>query len=165
MAGTYSVGKTSIIVRFCDDSFSDEYNQTIGANFYIKEINAQNIESSENSLKLFVWDICGQIDKLLVTGYYFQGAAGAIIVFDLTKKKTFEDIDFWVNKIKNLSGDIPIIIVGNKIDLEAQREVPKALAEEKARQINAEYFESSAKANDNVAIIFNALSKSIMERV
>ena len=165
MAGSYSVGKTSLIVRYCDDAFSDEYHQTIGANFYIKEIDSQRLQNTEDSLKLFVWDICGQIDKLLVTEYYFQGAAAAIIVFDLTKKQTFDNIDFWINTIKSLSGDIPFVIVGNKTDLVKAREVPKELGEQIAAKYSVPYFEASAKENSNVDLIFNYISDKIMEKV
>ena len=83
MAGSYGVGKTSLIVRYCDNTFLEEYIQTIGANFYIKEIDQKVFTDSNVNLTLFLWDICGQIDKLFVTEYYFQGSAAAIIVFDL----------------------------------------------------------------------------------
>lgn len=165
MAGSYRVGKTSLIVRYCDNTFLEEYIQTIGANFYIKEIDQKVFTNSNINLTLFLWDICGQIDKLFVTEYYFQGAAAAIIVFDLTNEQSFKDLDFWIKKIRDLSGDIPFIIVGNKIDLENERKISKDIGIKKSADYNVNYIEASAKKDINVNIIFNDISKMIIARV
>jgi len=165
MAGSYGVGKTSLIVRYCDNTFLEEYIQTIGANFYIKEIDQKVFTDSDVNLTLFLWDICGQIDKLFVTEYYFSGASGAIIVFDLTNKQSFKDLDFWIKKIRDLSGDIPFIIIGNKTDLEAKRKISKKEGYKKAADYNVNYIETSAKKDINVDIIFNDISKKIIARV
>lgn len=165
MTGSYGVGKTSLIVRYCDNTFLDEYIQTIGANFFIKEIDQKVFTDSNVNLTLFLWDICGQIDKLFVTEYYFLGASSAIIVFDLTNKQSFKDIDFWIKKIRELSGDIPFIIVGNKIDLEGQRKILKEDGLKKAEEFKVNYIETSAKKNINVDLIFSDISKKIMTRV
>ncbi len=165
MTGSYGVGKTSLIVRYCDNTFLDEYIQTIGANFFIKEIDQKVFTDSNVNLTLFLWDICGQIDKLFVTEYYFQGASSAIIVFDLTNKQSFKDIDFWIKKIRDLSGDIPLLIVGNKMDLEGQRKILKEDGLKKAEEFKVNYIETSAKKNINVDLIFSDISKKIMTRV
>lgn len=165
MAGSYGVGKTSLIVRYCDNTFLEEYIQTIGANFYIKEIDQKVFTDSDVNLTLFLWDICGQIDKLFVTEYYFSGASSAIIVFDLTNKQSFKDLDFWIKKIRDLSGNIPFIIIGNKTDLEAQRKISKKEGYKKASDYNVNYIETSAKKDINVDIIFNDISKKIIARV
>jgi len=165
MAGTYRVGKTSLIVRYCDNTFLNEYIQTIGANFYIKTLDQKVSTNSNVKLTLYLWDICGQIDKLFVTEYYFQGAAAAIIVFDLTNKHTFDELDFWIKKIKDLSGNIPFTIVGNKIDLEEKRIISKKDGIKKAAEYNVDYFETSAKDDINVNLIFTNISKKILAKV
>jgi small GTP-binding protein len=133
MLGSPSVGKTSLLSVYVDGKFSPSYSQTIGANFYIKEVDLTHVidkikldselkkKIRKNGIKIYLWDVGGQSDKLFVTEYYFVQAIGAILVFDITLKKTFDDLDFWISKLKDLSGDVPFLILGNKIDLENSR--------------------------------------------
>lgn len=173
ICGDAGVGKTSLLARYVDDQFSEEYHQTIGANFLIKEIDLKividklNIKNpnlshdiKDKGFKLYFWDLCGQHDKLFSTEYYFVQAVGAMVVFSLNNYSTFENLDFWISKLKELSGAIPYVIVGNKTDL--KREIDKELIEKKLKTLRVKYFETSAKLNENVNQLFESLSVEIL---
>jgi len=117
----------------------------------------------EKGFKLYFWDIGGQQDKLFSNEYYFVQAVGAMIVFNLNELSSFEGIKFWLSKLKELSGDIPYIIVGNKLDLE--RKIDQSLIDEKVNKLGVEYFETSAKLNENVDLAFESLSIQILNNL
>ena len=177
LLGNPGVGKTSLLARYVDGIFSDIYKQTVGANFLIKEIELNQIIDKLNinpqikedikakGFNLYFWDIGGQSDKLFVTEYYFLQAVGAMVVFNVDKRDTFNDIDFWISKMKELSGDIPYILVGNKIDLEDRRVVSTEEIEAKAEKYGVKYFETSAKLNESVDAAFEDLSVQILNNI
>jgi small GTP-binding protein len=173
LCGDPGVGKTSLLARYVDKKFSEEYHQTIGANFLIKEIDLSKVISKLNlkneelkkdiedkGFKLYFWDIGGQKHGLFANEYYFVQAVGAMIIFSLNKYSTFENLDFWISKLKELSGDVPYIIVGNKSDL--KREVDKEFIDEKISNLNIDYFETSARLDVNVNEAFERLSIQIL---
>ncbi len=173
LCGDPSVGKTSLLARYVDDQFSEEYHQTIGANFLIKEIGLNKIvdnldldnpnlkkDIKKKGFKLYFWDLGGQHDKLFSNEYYFVQAVGAMVIFSLNNFSSFENIDFWITKLKELSGDIPYVIIGNKTDL--KREIDEEMIEKKLKTLNVEYFETSAKLNENVDRVFESLSVEIL---
>ena len=176
LCGDPSVGKTSILSRYVDDQFSDEYNQTLGANFLIKEIEVSkvinklqiknpNLKKNIKEFKLYFWDIGGQQDKLFSNEYYFVQAVGAFVVYDVTNRESFDNIDFWISKLKELSGDIPFIIIGNKIDKEDERLVPVEEARERVDSYSVQYMETSAKSNENIDKAFESLSVQILNNL
>lgn len=171
MLGNAKVGKTSLLSRYVEDQFRESYFQTLGANFLVKEVDVKNItnhldeEKNINSFNIYVWDICGQRDKLFTTEYYFVQAVGALVVFDILNRESFEDLDFWINKLKELSGDVPFIIIGNKIDKEEKRMVSKEEGKELAEQYGVEYIETSAKSDENVDKAFEILAIEIIKKM
>ncbi len=177
LLGDAGVGKTSLLARFVDGEFYDEYIQTVGANFLIKEIDLKNsidqlkIEKSliediqKKGFRLYFWDIGGQQHTLFVTEYYFVQSHGAIVVFNLVSEKSFKNIDFWISKLKELSGDIPFIIIGNKTDLDDKRVIDQKEIDEKVKQYGVEYYETSAKLDRNVHKAFLALSIKILNNL
>lgn len=173
LLGDAAVGKTSLLARYVDGMFRSEYIQTVGANFLIKEVNLKRILESDalkistkiSSFTLFYWDIGGQKDKLFVTEYYFIQAVGAIVVFNVDNKESFQNLDFWVSKMKDLSGDIPFIIIGNKIDLQDKRVISTEEIQLKAKEFGAKYFETSAKLNESVTTAFEDLSIQILNKL
>ncbi len=173
LCGDAGVGKTSLLAQYVDDQFSEEYHQTIGANFLIKEIDLRKVidkldmknpkltrDIKEKGFKLYFWDIGGQKPSLFANEYYFVQAVGAIIVFSLNQLASFKSIDFWISKLKELSGDIPYIIIGNKTDL--KREINEDTIENKLKKLGVNYFETSAKLNENVDEAFETLSVQIL---
>lgn len=176
LLGAPSVGKTSLLARYVDDKFSPEYHQTVGANFLIKEVDLTNVidnlqlknpnltkDIKEKGFKLYFWDIGGQEQNLFANEYYFVQAVGAMVIFSLNDKATFNQVDFWVQKLNELSGKVPYIIVGNKSDLE--KKVNDDEIEEMIHQYGANYFETSAKLNQNVDASFEALSLLILNNL
>jgi small GTP-binding protein len=117
----------------------------------------------EKGFKLYFWDIGGQVQSLFANEYYFVQAVGAMIVFNLNDLSSFQDIDFWLSKLKELSGDVPYILVGNKSDLE--RKIDKTLIEEEVNKLGVQYFETSAKLNENVDLAFESLSIQILNNL
>ena len=175
LCGDAGVGKTSLLTRYVDDLFSEEYIQTVGANFLIKEIDLSLIldrldisnpnlkeKIEEKGFSLYFWDLGGQHDKLFSNKYYFVEAVGALIIYDILSIESFENIDFWIERVKELSGDIPYIIIGNKIDKIKERVVLFEDAEKKAKSFNVQYIETSAKTNQNVSNAFEKLAVLIL---
>ena len=176
LCGDPKVGKTSILARYVDDQFNEEYDQTYGANFLIKEIELSNVinkldiknpnlEKYIKEFKLYFWDLGGQHDKLFSNEYYFVQAVGAFVVYDVSNRESFDNIDFWISKLKELSGEIPFIIIGNKIDKKDERSVSLEEAKEKADSHGVKYMETSAKSNENIDKAFESLSVQILNNL
>lgn len=176
LCGDAGVGKTSLLAQYVDNQFSEEYHQTIGANFLIKEIDLSKVidkldiknpklkkDIKQKGFKLYFWDIGGQTDKLWANEYYFVQAVGAMVIFSLDKVSSFEQIDFWISKLKELSGNVPYIIVGNKTDL--KRELNEEIIKNKVKELGVEYFETSAKLDENVDKVFETLSVQILNKL
>jgi small GTP-binding protein len=176
LCGEPGVGKTSLLARYTDGKFSNEYKQTVGANFLIKEIDLSRLidkihiknpetqeDVKEKGFKLYFWDLGGQHDKLFSNEYYFIQAVGAMVIFSLNNKETFNNIEFWIDKLTKLSGDIPYIIVGNKSDLD--RDIDSDTIDTKIKKLKAQYFETSAKLNNNVETAFESLSVKILNEL
>lgn len=118
--GSSCVGKSSILKRFADDEFEDSYISTIGIDFRFK-----SIVIDECFIKLQIWDTAGQERFRAITNAYYRGAQGAIIVYDLTKSRTFDNLSKWLSELRdNAEPDITIMLLGNKCDLE-NRDVKK----------------------------------------
>ena len=178
LCGDAGVGKTSLLARYVDDKFIEEYQQTIGANFLIKEIDLTKIidqldlknpklkkDIKEKGFKLYFWDIGGQRQSLFANEYYFVQAVGAFVIYDILNPESFNNIDFWITKLTELSGDIPFMIVGNKIDREQERKILFEKAKEKADKYGVKYIETSAKLNENVNEAFENLSIQIINKL
>jgi len=178
LCGDAGVGKTSLLARYVDDKFSEEYHQTIGANFLIKEIDLIKIidqldlknpklkkDIKEKGFKLYFWDIGGQKQSLFANEYYFVQAVGAFIIYDILDPESFDNIDFWIEKLKELSGNVPFMIIGNKIDRKQERKVPFEKAKERAEKHKVKYIETSAKTSENVEEAFETLSIQILNTI
>ena len=110
LLGDGAVGKTSLVRRFVEQKFDDKYITTIGTNVKKKEI-------EDLDVKLLIWDMYGQKLKPTLQKSNYKGSDGAIIVYDLTRMKTFENLDNWIDNLFDVTGEIPIIVLGNKYDL------------------------------------------------
>jgi small GTP-binding protein len=158
--GNSNVGKTSIITRFTNGTFSQNYLATVGVDNYTK------IETIDNkNVQIKLWDTAGQEKFKSLTKSFFRGAEGVILVYDITNLESFTDLKLWINSIKENLGEekesIPSIIVGNKIDL-GEREISLEEANKFCKDNNYEYFETSAKTGENIDKSFRALVKKIL---
>jgi small GTP-binding protein len=161
LLGDGGVGKTSLLRRFIHNTFDQDYHSTIGVQFMTKIVKFHN-----KHVKLVIWDIAGQSKHTTYRHLYYKAANGVILVYDLTRGPTFNNLPRWVEDAKESVGpEMRIAIFGNKEDLGYQRAVQTPVAESYARQINAEIFsETSAKSGHNVEEAFLTLAKSLVER-
>ncbi len=152
--GTESVGKTSILRRFIEKKFDEDYKSTIGVG-----IQKKTYTLSENiSVILNIWDLSGQTMFKNIRKTYLEGADSAVIVYDVSRPQTFENISNWLEELKEsapLQHKFLIMLIGNKIDLE--RKVSFEKAAKLAKKLNLPYLETSAKTGDNVDKAFGAL--------
>jgi len=157
--GPANVGKTSLLLRFIKDYFSESLKKTIGSNFLIKDV-----KIGEKNVRLLLWDIGGQAQFHKLRGIYFKGSNAALGVFDVTEPQSLLKIPGWVSSIKkSVKKTIPMILIGNKIDL--NREVDKSEAIDLSKKLNCEYLETSAKTGDNVELAFEMIAKMCLEKV
>ncbi|MHA1696101.1 MAG: Rab family GTPase [Candidatus Helarchaeota archaeon] len=156
--GEAAVGKTSLVKKFCEGSFLEGYKTTIGSDFYVK-----NFSIGDTNISLSLWDLAGEHRFKSVLPTFCKGSNGAVICFDLTRRKTYIRLTEWIEFLWEITGLIPSVLVGNKADLADLRVVETDEAKEYAKQCGMDYFESSAKSGEGVEDIFKALAKKIIE--
>lgn len=157
LLGDTGVGKSSLVLRFVTNNFKPYSESTIGASFMSKVIN-----HGGKQVKFQIWDTAGQEKYHSLAPMYYRGAAAAVVVYDITKPQTFVTLKNWVEELRSQGPkDIAIAIVGNKADLEDRREVDRVTAESYARDLNALYVETSAKADTNIQDLFALLSERL----
>lgn len=155
ITGNASVGKTSLIRRYADNKFDQDYKPSIGADFTLKVVKFPGFD-----VILTVWDIGGQDLFDSLRNYYYFGSNASIIVFDVTRPETLERIKSkWMPDIKTHVGDIPLLVLANKVDLEDERKVSKEDIEEWSEKLGVKIFETSAKTGDNVKEAFETIAK------
>ncbi|GAO17675.1 hypothetical protein UVI_02058520 [Ustilaginoidea virens] len=161
--GDSGCGKSSLTIRLCEGRFSPHHDVTIGVEFGSRIV--------PKHMKLSLWDTAGQETYKSVTRSYFRGASGALLVFDLSRKQTFQHVTDWLNDLRQIAEpDIVVVLVGNKADLtqqeENRREVTKAEAEDWARRNGVlEYVETSAKSGENVENAFMRVAERIFQNI
>ena len=158
LLGDSSVGKSCLLLRYCDDSFQDIHLATIGLDFRLKTINLEN----NKKIKAQIWDTAGQDRFRAITKNYYRGANGILLIFDITDRSSFEHIRNWIEQIKEEAPEqIIIYLVGNKIDNENNRVVTNEEAKKLAEEFKLKYYETSAKNSINVDTTFLDLIKEI----
>ena len=143
--GDAGVGKTSIINSIMGQKFSEEYEPSIGVDFFSK-----TVRYNGRLIKLQIWDSAGQEKFRSLIPNYIRGSAIIFLIFDVSQKITYEHLNEWLNFITNIENGGLIIIVGNKIDLKDSREVNTEEAEKYCKDKKYEYFEVSAKNGTNI---------------
>jgi small GTP-binding protein len=160
--GDQSVGKSSIVLRYSDNKFSDTFLSTIGVDSKRKVIKVKG-----EKVKVSIWDTAGQEKFQNIVKQYYNGANGILLIFDITNKKSFDKINFWYNDLINRikKDEIIIYLVGNKIDLEENRQITIEEAEKYANDKNIPYFEVSAKSGDGIKKLFDDITNDIMDKI
>ena len=158
--GDTNVGKTSLIMRYTINEFNTNSLNTIGMDSKIKDI-----EIDSKKIKIKIWDSAGQERFRSMQKYYYNKVDGIIFVYDITKKNTLKIIDSWIDEVKeNVKGDISFILVGNKTDLEEEREVSIIEGEKFAQKYNYHFLECSAANGIGVNEIFDYLVRDILKK-
>ena len=161
LLGDGAVGKTSLIKQYIKGEYKGDYKPTIGVDVYTKEIRFSH-QGEEVSLNLGVWDIAGQKQFEMFRKNFFKGAKAALVVFDYTRPETFSSVETgWIKDLQELSGNVPFILIGNKIDL--PRQVDYDLANGLASNYGIKFIETSAKDNINVEQAFLDIATQIMQ--
>ena len=162
LIGDSSVGKTSLIQRYANGIFKEEYLATVGLDYYTKQEMINDI-----TVLVKLWDTAGQERFKALTPNYFRNAEGVVLAYDVTNSESFDNLKFWINSIKSNLGEknifIPIIIIGNKIDMEGMRDITKEDASKFAKENNYKYFETSAKTGQGVDEAIRDLVNQILE--
>lgn len=157
--GDASTGKTSLTHRYLTGIFVDSVRLTIGVDFFSKRI-----KRDDDRIKLQIWDFGGEERYRFLLPTYSKGANGAMILYDITRQRTIQTIPEYVKIVREAAGDIPILLVGSKIDLEEYREVTYEFGVNIAKQSSLSSFvEISSKSNINVSETFDTLIELILE--
>ena len=162
LIGDENVGKTSYADKLLSDVFFDVYRPTLGVDFYTKSLTLHD----NIVIKTHMWDTAGHDKFSPIIKSYFLGIAGAIIMFDITKKKTFHNVKNWVTKLKRENTDeFPILLLGSKLDKCKNREVNRTEAKEYAKENKMIYYEISSKDNINIINSFQEFVRKIFSKM
>ncbi|GMI18211.1 hypothetical protein TrLO_g15053 [Triparma laevis f. longispina] len=161
MIGDSGVGKTCLLLRYANDSFSPTFITTIGIDFKIK-----NVEIDTKRIKLQIWDTAGQERFRTITTSYFRGAQGILLVYDVTDRRSFESIRNWISQIQQ-HADVSVnkILVGNKCDITEEKSVSTEEGARLAEEYGIGFFEASAKNDINVEQSFISIARAVKDRL
>ena len=152
--GNEAVGKTSLVERFVNNRFEEDYLSTIGYNVFEKRIAYLNFEIS-----LMIYDVAGQEKFSELRKKYAEGANTAFLIYDITDLTSFTNVMKWKTELNEIAGNIPFMIIGNKLDLQARRQVPSGDAVKMSSALGAlSSFETSAKTGEGVEDAFKLLA-------
>lgn len=161
VVGDSGVGKTCLLIRFVRDIFDEECQPTLGVEFLTKIV-----QTEQHRIQLQLWDTAGQELFRSVTRGYYRGSAGALLVFDLTNRDSFDNITSWLTDIRNVArADVVTLLIGNKADLADKRQVSTEEAEAFAKEKGMQYFETSAKTGANIQTAVDACVAVIEKNV
>ncbi|KAF8797877.1 GTP-binding protein ypt1 [Phlegmacium glaucopus] len=161
LIGDSGVGKSCLLLRFADDTYTESYISTIGVDFKIR-----TIELEGKTVKLQIWDTAGQERFRTITSSYYRGAHGIIVVYDVTDNDTFTNVKQWLQEIDRYASEgVNKLLVGNKSDLTGKKVVEYSVAKEFAEQLGITFLETSAKNATNVEQAFLLMAKQIKDRM
>ena len=158
IVGDSNVGKTSLLLQYTDNYYPDQHTATIGFEYKIK-----TFQYKDYKIKLQIWDTAGQERFHSITNNFFHNADGILFVYDITNAKSFEGAKNWINEAKDVGDFCQRILIGNKCDLEEERQVSLETLNEYANEEKINFFETSAKDNINLKEVFNKIVELIFE--
>ena len=160
LVGDSFVGKTNIMSKYIKNEFHEDSKATVGVEFGSKQFTVEG-----HSIKAQIWDTAGQERYKAITSAYYKGAKGAFIVYDVTRKQTFDSVEKWVNDVTAVADKkITIILIGNKCDLEDQRQITKEQGEEKANKLELAFLETSAFSGENLDKAFDMMINEVYKK-
>ena len=159
IVGDSSVGKTNIIYRFIENKFSQMYMVTTGM-----DLKTTTIDLKGKKIRIQLWDTAGQEKYRAITRNLFLKVQGFLLVYDITNRDSYNNLGLWIKLIRDECGShVPIIIVGNKNDLEEERAVTRTEALDFAKEEKTDYIETSSKSGENIAKAINLLAEKVLE--
>ena len=160
LVGDQFVGKTNIMSKYLKNEFHEDSKSTVGVEFGSKQFIIEN-----HKIKAQIWDTAGQERYKSITSAYYKGAKGVFVIYDISNKNSFDSIDSWVNDVKATADKrLTVVIIGNKCDLEEQRQVTTQEGEQKATKLEAAFFETSALLGQNLDKAFEMMIKEIYKK-
>eukprot|EP00918_Siedleckia_nematoides_P101749 GHVU01222331.1.p1 GENE.GHVU01222331.1~~GHVU01222331.1.p1 ORF type:complete len:208 (+),score=19.84 GHVU01222331.1:98-721(+) len=156
IVGDSGVGKTALLGQFTKNSFPTSHLPTIGIDFKVKTLNM-----GDTKAKLQVWDTAGQERFRSITTNYYRSAHGVIIVYDVSNQSTYDSLDYWISQVREHADKVPIVLVGNKCDLQKERVVKQSTAEKKAEDLHLPFIETSALEEYNINEAFRAIVNAV----
>ena len=160
IVGDSGVGKSNLIKRFTTNEFNEHSKATVGVEFL-----SRSYKINDKIFKIEMWDTAGQERYKAITSAYYKGAKGAFVVYDITRKTSFESIDRWVNDLTAAADKkITIVVIGNKCDLEDQRQITKEQGEEKSAKLEVAFLETSALSGENLDKAFELMMNEIYKK-
>jgi len=161
LIGDSGVGKSCLLLRFADDTYTESYISTIGVDFKIR-----TVELESKVVKLQIWDTAGQERFRTITSSYYRGAHGIIVVYDVTDAESFNNVRQWLHEIDRYASDkVNKLLVGNKCDLNEKRVISFQQGKELADSLGLEFLETSAKNSTNVENAFVTMASQIKSRM
>ncbi|CDJ37590.1 RAS small GTpase, putative [Eimeria tenella] len=161
LIGDSGVGKSCLLLRFADDTYTESYISTIGVDFKIRTIDLDG-----KTVKLQIWDTAGQERFRTITSSYYRGAHGIVVVYDVTDRESFANVKNWMHEIERYAMEgVSKLLVGNKSDLTAKKVVSFEEGKELADSCNIRFIETSAKSAQNVEEAFHIMASEIKARV
>ncbi len=159
--GDSAVGKSNILTQYVYEKFSEEFQSTLGVEFA-----AKNAVIDNKVYRIQIWDTAGAESFRSITRAYYKNSVCAFIVYDITKRETFENVQVWLDDIKNQCPQtVLLVLVGNKLDLENERQISYEEGESFAQKNNMYFFETSAKTGVNIENLFLKSVETINERI
>ncbi len=156
LLGDFSVGKTSLIRQFVEERFEETYLSTIGVHMSRKRLEREN-----HFLNFFIWDLAGGEDFDVIGPNYLRGAAGAIIVCDLTRQETLPALSLYARRMRAMNPEAALVFVGNKHDLVNDRVITDAMIQTEITPLADQFLLTSAKTGENVNRAFELLADQI----
>jgi small GTP-binding protein len=161
LIGNVAVGKTCILTQFLEKRYTSQYNCTINVDIRIETVCLDD----QTIVDLQIWDTCGQETFKHLTKQYYHNSTGCFLVYDVTDRKSFEDLSMWIYDVKEYGPkDIVLFLVGNKADLQKNREVTFEEADSLAKYYKIDYIETSAKSGMNVNFMFELMCLAIVNK-
>ena len=160
LVGDSFVGKTNIMSKYLKNEFHEDSKATVGVEFGSKQFKIEG-----HTIKAQIWDTAGQERYKAITSAYYKGAKGAFAVYDITRRSSFESIEKWVNDLTSTADKkLTIVVIGNKCDLEDQRQITKEQGEEKANKLEVAFLETSAFSGENLDKAFEMMMNEIYKK-
>jgi len=158
--GNGAVGKSSMIQRYCRGTFTKNYKKTIGVDFLEKQLRVHG-----EDVRLMLWDTAGQEEFDALTRSYYRGAQACVVAFSTTDRESLLAVRKWRGKVEDECGDIPMVLVQNKIDLISQAEVNSQEAERLAQEARMKLYRTSVKEDLNVDLVFQHLAENYVKKI
>ena len=160
LVGDSFVGKTNIMSKYLKNEFHEDSKATVGVEFGSRQFNIEG-----HVVKAQIWDTAGQERYKAITSAYYKGAKGAFIVYDITRKESFDNVSKWAEQLKSTADkNLTIIIVGNKTDLEDQRQITSEEGQNKANSLESAFIETSAASGSNLDKAFEMMINEVYKK-